>query len=138
MRRYLLPGFLLVSDILMIISASVMSLFMRFDDIIFDQYIPSLVVELPALIGSYVLFFFMFRIYRRIWRYAGIKELLAIVMSSLCGAVLFWSFTDVVGIVIPRSVHLMTLFIVIASICSSRLALRYFIMHVEKKAIMQQ
>jgi len=133
MRHYLLPGFLLVSDILMIISASVMSLFMRFDDIIFDQYIPSLVVELPALIGSYVLFFFMFRIYRRIWRYAGIKELLAIVMSSLCGAVLFWSFTDVVGIVIPRSVHLMTLFIVIAGICSSRLALRYFIMHVEKK-----
>ena len=85
MRRYLLPLFLMVFDILLIIGASITSLFMRFDSTIFDRYIPNLVTELPFLICSYLLFFYMFRIYRRIWRYAGIKELLAIVFSSFGG-----------------------------------------------------
>lgn len=133
MRRYLLPGFLMILDILIIIGASITSLFVRFDAAIFDRYIPSLVTELPVLIFSYLLFFFVFRIYRRIWRYAGIKELLAIVLATISGAVLFWSLTNLAGTVIPRSVHVMTLFIVIAGICSSRLALRCFIIHAERK-----
>ena len=132
MRRYLLPGFLMIFDILIIIGASIMSLFMRFDAAIFDRYIPSLVMELPVLICSYLLFFFLFRIYRRIWRYAGWRELLALVLSSFCGAVLFCILADVTGVVIPRSVHIMTFFIVVAGLCTSRLALRCFILYSER------
>jgi FlaA1/EpsC-like NDP-sugar epimerase len=132
MRRYLLPGFLMIFDILIIIGASIMSLFMRFDAAIFDRYIPSLVMELPVLICSYLLFFFLFRIYRRLWRYAGWRELLAIVLSSFCGAALFCVLADVTGAEIPRSVHIMTFFIVVAGLCSSRLALRCFIIYSER------
>jgi len=132
MRRYLLPGFLIIFDILIIIGASIMSLFMRFDAAIFDRYIPGLVMELPVLICSYLLFFFLFRIYRRLWRYAGWRELLALVLSSFCGAVLFCVLADVTGAIIPRSVHIMTFFIVVAGLCTSRLALRCFILYSER------
>ena len=133
MRRYLLPLFLMVFDILLIIGASITSLFMRFDSTIFDRYIPVLVTELPVLICSYMLFFFLFRIYHRVWRYAGLKELLAIVLSSFCGAVLFCIVADIMAIFIPRSVHVLTFFIVVAGLCSSRLALRYFIIRSEQE-----
>jgi len=135
MRRYLLPLFLMAFDILLIIGASITSMFMRFDSTIFDRYIPNLVTELPFLICSYLLFFFVFRIYRRIWRYAGIKELLAIVLSSLCGAILFMLISDTMAIFIPRSVHVLTFFIVVAGICSSRLVLRYFMILSEREKI---
>jgi len=134
MRRYLLPSFLLLFDILIIIGASITSLFVRFDATIFDRYIANLITELPVLICSYLLFFFLFRIYRRIWRYAGVKELLAIVFSSFCGAISFWIMANIMAITIPRSVHVLTFFIVVAGMCSSRLALRYFIIRSERES----
>ena len=134
MRRYLLPGFLMILDILIIIGASILSLFVRFDIAIFDRYIPTLVTELPVLACCYLLFFFLFRIYHRIWRYAGIRELLAIVVSSSCGAVTFWMLADALPVGIPRSVHVLTFFIVVAGMCSSRLALRYFIIRSERES----
>ena len=135
MRHYLLPGFLMILDILIIIGAAVTSLFVRFDTMIFNRYIPTLVTELPVLICCYLLFFFLFRIYRRIWRYAGIRELLAIVVASFCGAMSFWILADTLPIGIPRSVHLMTFFIVLAGLCSSRLVLRYFIIRSERENV---
>ena len=134
MRRYLLPSFLLLFDILIIIGASITSLFVRFDATIFDRYIANLITELPVLICSYLLFFFLFRIYRRIWRYAGVKELLAIVFSSFCGAISFWIMANIMAITIPRSVPVLTFFIVVAGMCSSRLALRYFIIRSERES----
>ena len=131
MRRYLLPSFLVALDMLLIIGASITSMFLRFETSVFDHYIPVLITELPVLIGSYLLFFVLFKIYRRVWRYAGIKELLAIVLSSVCGAVLFYLLADLMAISIPRSVHILTFFTVVAGVCTSRLVLRFFIIHSE-------
>ena len=64
MRKYLLPGFLLISDILIIIAAAIMSVYIRFEGADVDHYLPVIVAHLPFLIVDFLLFFLFFELYR--------------------------------------------------------------------------
>ena len=128
MRKYLLPGFLLISEILIIIAAAIMSVYIRFEGNVVDHYLRIIVAHLPFLIVDYLLFFLFFELYRRVWRYAGIRELLAVAGASLCGTALFYighNFFD--GDYIPRTVFVLIFFLVLAGTGISRLALRFLI-----------
>ncbi len=128
MRKYLLPGFLLVSDILIIIAAAIMSVYIRFEGVAVDHYLRVIVAHLPFLCADYLLFFLLFKLYRRVWRYAGIRELLAVAGAALCGTAVFYTgHTLFDGVYIPRTLYVLIFFIILAGTGISRLALRFLI-----------
>ena len=128
MRKYLLPGFLLISDILIIIAAAIMSVYIRFEGADVDHYLPVIVAHLPFLIVDFLLFFLFFELYRRVWRYAGIRELLAVAGAALCGTAAFYAGHNLLdGVYIPRTLYVLIFFIVLAGTGISRLALRFLI-----------
>ena len=128
MRKYLLPGFLLISDILIIIAAAIMSVYIRFEGADVDHYLPVIVAHLPFLIVDFLLFFLFFELYRRVWRYAGIRELLAVAGAALCGTAAFYAGHNLLdGVYIPRTLYVLIFFIVLAGTGISRLSLRFLI-----------
>lgn len=128
MRKYLLPGFLLVSDILIIIAAAIMSVYIRFEGVAVDHYLRVIVAHLPFLCADYLLFFLLFKLYRRVWRYAGIRELLAVAGAALCGTAVFYTgHTLFDGVYIPRTLYVLIFFIILAGTGISRLSLRFLI-----------
>ncbi|MGE4589167.1 MAG: polysaccharide biosynthesis protein [Acidaminococcaceae bacterium] len=134
MRKYLLPGFLVISDILIIIAAAIASVYIRFDGIAVDHYLPRIVANIPFLIADYLIFFLLFALYRRIWRYAGIRELLAVAGATISGTVIFYLLhTAVSGVNIPRTIFVLIMFMVMAGTGLSRLALRVLITYASKE-----
>ena len=84
MRKYLLPGFLLILDILIIIASAIASVFIRFTSDAVDPYLSIIIANLPFVIVDYLMFFLFFELYRRVWRYAGIRELLSVTAATIC------------------------------------------------------
>lgn len=82
MRSYLLPSILFITDIVTIVIVAFISLFIRFDGHIEPQYINQMVDALPLLLISYMLMFLIMHLYTRIWRYAGMREVLAVFVAT--------------------------------------------------------
>ena len=128
MRKYLLPGFLFITDVLIIIAAAISSVYIRFEGEAVDYFLPIMVANIPFLLVVYLSFFLLFALYRRVWRYAGIRELLAIAGATCCGTLVFFAGHNLFGgIYLPRTIYVLLLFIIMACTGISRLALRCLI-----------
>lgn len=65
MRKYLLPGFLLILDILIIIVSAIASVFIRFTGDAVDHYLSIIIADLPFMIADYLMFFLFYKLLRR-------------------------------------------------------------------------
>ena len=133
MRRYMLPVILLLTDMLSLCLAAWLAIVVRFMDTgtPYDIYITAFFMNLPVYLACHVLFFYAFKLYNRIWKYAGIKEMLCIAGSNLCGMILytllragFRVMLDT-GVILPRSMLVLCLFFNIVLIAASRLFVRW-------------
>ena len=128
MRKYLLPGFLLILDILIIIASAIASVFIRFTSDAVDPYLSIIIANLPFVIVDYLVFFLFFELYRRVWRYAGIRELLSVTSATICGTVVFYvGHTFFGSAYIPLTILILMFFLILAGTGFSRLALRFLI-----------
>lgn len=87
MRRFMLPCILLMTDILSVIASCWLSVLIR-HSVGEPGYTLSMTVimaNLPFFISIHLFFFAVFNLYTRAWRYAGKRELVAIVAANLCG-----------------------------------------------------
>ena len=87
MRRFMLPCILLMADILSMIASCWLSVLIR-HSVGEPGYTLSMTVimaNLPFFISIHLFFFAVFNLYTRAWRYAGKRELVAIVAANLCG-----------------------------------------------------
>lgn len=87
MRRFMLPCILLMTDILIMIAACWLSVLVR-HSVGEPGYTLSMTVimaNLPFFILIHLFFFAVFNLYSRAWRYAGKRELVAIVAANVCG-----------------------------------------------------
>lgn len=127
MRKYLLPMFLAALDVISIITAAFISIYLRFDSgAIPANYLNMLVGYLPLTVLIYLICFLFFKLYGRIWRYAGTVELVAIVIACGLGSTV-WYFASVgIGSVLPRLLYIMTGILLMLFIGSSRMALRMY------------
>jgi len=91
MQRYLLPGFLFVTDILILIFSAWLAMIIRFPDepSQYAFYTPAFTLNLPVMVLCYLFFYAIFHLHHRIWQYAGPKEILHIIFANLCGFFLF-------------------------------------------------
>ena len=127
MRKYLLPMFLAALDIISIIVAAFISIYLRFDSgAIPAKYLNMLVAYLPLTVLLYLICFYIFKLYGRIWRYAGSIELVAIVIACALGSTVWYLSSAAIGSVLPRLLYIMTGILLMLFIGGSRLALRMY------------
>nr|WP_306288602.1 nucleoside-diphosphate sugar epimerase/dehydratase [Phascolarctobacterium faecium] len=70
--------------------------------------------------------FFLFKLYSRVWRYAGSSELLAIVGANFAGAICWFIFSVLVEAVLPRSIYILTALVLTFFVGGTRLSLRVY------------
>lgn len=127
MRKYLLPMFLAALDVISIILAAFISIYLRFDSgSIPANYLNMLISQLPAAVIIYILSFYVFKLYSRIWRYASAAELIAIALANILGSCAWYFISVYISAVLPRSLYIITGLLLILFIGASRLALRLY------------
>lgn len=95
-------------DTILVSCSFFVSYLIRFDGQINAFYLKQFQSNVLYVIAIYILNTILFGLYRKMWRYASIQELLGIfwsvIISMLLSYVLFWG----VGINVPRSILLLT------------------------------
>jgi len=129
LRSYLLPGILLFADIITVVVVAFIGLFIRFDGYIEPQYIHQMVGALPLLIVAYILMFLVMHLYTRIWRYAGMRELLAVFVATTLGTAIFYSSMFFFGKSLPRSVYFIIWFLTTGVVGMGRMLLHYLALY---------
>ena len=100
--------FLILMDIVLISTASLVALMLRFDLMISrvePQYLKNMEETLPVLVGATLVIFACFRIYSSLWEYASIKELTYIAMAGGVSAAFQMSVMIMTERSMPRSYY---------------------------------
>src|SRR5207249_2101259 len=122
---------LLVFDALATVGSFVLSLALRFDapSFQFDQYLNAYLWAIPLLLVARLGAFLALRLYQRVWQYASIDELVAVVVAVVgssvfaYGAIYFLAFASPLP-GFPRTVPIIDTTFVIAFAGAWRFALR--------------
>lgn len=128
MRSYLLPGLLLIVDVITIIGVALISLLIRFDGYITPHYMQQMVDALPIMVISYIVMLLSMHLYTRIWRYAGMREMVAVLIATTLGAGLFYTGMYVFDKSLPRSIYLISWILSTGVIGIGRMILHYIAM----------
>ena len=128
MRSYLLPGLLLIVDVITIIGVALISLLIRFDGYITSYYMQQMVDALPIMVISYIVMLLSMHLYTRIWRYAGMREMVAVLIATTLGAGLFYTGMYVFDKSLPRSIYLISWILSTGVIGFGRMVLHYIAM----------
>ena len=128
MRSYLLPGLLLIVDVITIIGVALISLLIRFDGYITPQYMEQMIAALPIMVISYIIMLLSMHLYTRIWRYAGMREVVAVLIATTLGAGLFYTGMHVFDKSLPRSIYLISWILSTGVIGIGRMVLHYIAM----------
>ena len=124
MSRIAKSLFLMALDATIVMATPYFSLFLRFEGSVEAKYILTMLGFLPLIVIVRLTTFYLFGLYNRLWRYASINELVAIITavtasSVVITTVMYWS-----GSGIPRSIYIMAWLFDIALIGGSRLGVR--------------
>lgn len=128
MRSYLLPGLLLIIDVITIIGVALISLLIRFDGYITSHYLHQMIDALPIMVISYIVMLLSMHLYTRIWRYAGMREMVAVLIATTLGAGLFYTGMYVFDKSLPRSIYLISWILSTGVIGIGRMVLHYIAM----------
>ena len=128
MRSYLLPGLLLIVDVITIIGVALISLLIRFDGYITSHYLHQMIDALPIMVISYIVMLLSMHLYTRIWRYAGMREMVAVLIATTLGAGLFYTGMYVFDKSLPRSIYLISWILSTGVIGIVRMVLHYIAM----------
>lgn len=123
--------FLGILDALIIAAAVTLAYFLRFDFQVRRPYFELL----PYVAAAHIMLnFFAFKwakIYRRVWQYASIGELVSLVKATTLSEITFYVFQMTVQfykpeLVVPRSIYLLAWLLVTVGVGASRLSWRMF------------
>lgn len=121
---------LIIIDAGLINLALLAALWLRFDASIPEQYVEACKSLAPFFTVIYLVCFYVFGLYRRLWQYASLGELLSIVYSVSLGTIInislayFWMQGSTFPL--PRSVFLLLWMALVLLIGGSRLSWRLF------------
>ena len=125
-KRQILVGLLLATDILIVSATPFLAFWLRFEGNIPSFWLELVWQQLPLIICVRIAMFYLFRLYHRVWRYASINELMVIVTAVSAGTIVLWGITQLNGVVLPRSVWLLSWLLNVMLIGASRLVLRVY------------
>lgn len=133
MRYLLLPLLVVVLDTICIISAAFFSIYIRFEDTaIAQKYLEMLISQLPIAVAVHLVVYFVFKLYGRVWRYAGSIELVAIVAANIVAALSWYGISIYIDLALPRSLYIFTASILVLFVGGSRLFFRIYSCFINK------
>lgn len=118
---------LFVLDVMAILVASFMAIFLRFEFKFSDipqNFWEAYVNILPFTILLTLVFFVVWKLYRSVWRYASATEMVNIAMATTCAAVAQVVLCYATNNLMPRSYYLLYWFFLFALTCGIRFSYR--------------
>jgi len=115
---------LIAADTLALIISPFAALFLRLDEVAGSAYLERIIVNIPILLAVQLSVFVIFKLYHRVWKYAGTHELFAIVGAVTVGQAVLFLLAQANGVVLPRSLYLLCGILNIAMVGGIRLAVR--------------
>lgn len=140
MRRYMFPIILFLTDTVTLCISVWLAVVLRFagSGTNYQGYISNALLMIPLYIACHLICFYLFKLYHRIWKYAGIKEMLSIVGANICGMLLHLGLRSLLvaaggtPMVLSRLLMLLICFFNIFFIAGIRLFVRWAAYQVEK------
>ncbi|WP_371372124.1 polysaccharide biosynthesis protein [Sporomusa aerivorans] len=129
-RKMLVSMCLLLIDAAIVAIVPFIALYIRFDGLVDHRYFNVIMHCLPEIVLVRLATFYAFGLYRRLWRYASIPELLSIVGAVTISTCIITVYMYAIGAVLPRSIPILTWLMVIVFIGTSRLFIR--ILHLQR------
>ena len=114
----------MVADAAVFAVSPFIALYLRVDDIAGSVYLDKIINYLPVLLAVHFLAFFALQLYRRVWKYAGIHELLSIVGAATLAQLSLYLLAQAGGIGLPRSLYILCGLLEVAMIGGIRLSVR--------------
>lgn len=124
-RKYIL-GLLLLFDAIVVATTPYLGLLIRFEGNVDSRYYQILLNYIPAIIIVSLMIFYFFKLYHRLWRYAGISELLAIFASNTVASLILFVFIYTAMPGLPRTMYFLSWAFNIFIIGTSRVGARVF------------
>ena len=119
---------LMVLDVVVINASVLFSLLLRFELSLTELELSGFVEAYAKIALSYtavsLLFFMLLRLYRSLWRFAGIDELRNIAVAVLFSNIGLWALCRLTGIYLPRSLPILNFLVLLALIGGFRFAYR--------------
>ena len=126
LHRYSKRSIAIITDICFCVLSTWLAFFLRLEELIllkdfnFYPVLISLVIAIPI--------FWMFGLYRTIYRFTGLSIIFTIIASTLMYAFLFFLIIGVYGVQnVPRSIGILQPMLLFFFIISSRLSIKYFL-----------
>lgn len=140
MRRYMFPIILFLTDTVTLCISVWLAVVLRFagSGTGYQGYISNALLMIPLYIACHLVCFYLFKLYHRIWKYAGIKEMLSIVGANICGMLLHLGLRSLLvaaggtPMVLSKLLMLLICFFNIFFIAAIRLFVRWAAYQVEK------
>lgn len=105
MNRQFKQIMLVILDILFVNASIFAGYFVRFSWNIPDAYLDIYIKSFIPISIIMIVFFYLFRLYKSIWRYASIDELVSVILAVTSGTLLSFFYGQIVGYRLPISVY---------------------------------
>ncbi len=116
-----------IIDLVLIVTAYYIAYLLRFDGRLTAEYTALYLTTLPAVVVIFSALLVFFGIYRGIWKYSSIRDMVLIASASFIGVVaVFFFFKLGQNIYIPRGVLAIFLFVVVAALGGARFLHRVY------------
>lgn len=115
---------LLIMDIALVNVAFFLSLFLRFDGKIEPRYMVLYQENYVVITLVMIVVFFLFNLYRNLWRYASAREMLQLVIACFIGSSTLFLVGVMEKSLFPRSCYIMYIFILTIFMMGSRFGYR--------------
>ena len=126
MKQKLISGMLVLLDMIILAVTPYLALYIRLEGLTASPYYRMVLPYLPALVVIAIAIFYCFGLYHRLWRYAGINELLAVFFAVTVSTILQTLALLFFDAGLPRSLPVLCWFLNIALIGASRFCFRLF------------
>lgn len=127
---------LLLLDVMAILIASFGSLFLRYEfsiDAIQDNFMENYFDIIPFTIIVTLVFFWMFKLYKSVWRYASATEMVNIGLATTCASLFQTVFCFATDNLMPRSYYFLYWFFIFGITCVIRFSYRMMRIVVSKR-----
>ncbi len=116
---------MMLLDAVMVVAAFYLALWLRFDGVIEERYLTNIQHLIPFAVIIYLGSFTIFRLYHRMWEYASIREMMAVVLAGVSAAAVFGLLVFALDTrLLPRSIHIISFVLVVIMIGALRLTWR--------------
>ncbi|MDF2635476.1 MAG: pglF 2 [Pelosinus sp.] len=124
MQQQLKLFFLALMDIFIVSLTPYLSLYIRLEGTMNNPFFDQIFYILPMIVVIRIVTFYWFGLYKRLWRYASINEVLVIVSAVTVSSILIAGYIHVVGAFLPKSIYFLDWFCNILFIGASRFCVR--------------